>query len=46
MFALRPEAAINRVWLVRGRVHVIPLPTSARPELQVCETNIELVVTR
>ncbi|GLC37418.1 hypothetical protein PLESTB_001589500 [Pleodorina starrii] len=30
---LKPETADNRVWLRRGRLHVIPLPSSTAPDL-------------
>jgi hypothetical protein len=30
---LKPETAANRVWLRRGRLHVLPLPSAAAPDL-------------
>ena len=30
---LKPETASNRVWLLNGVMHVVPLPTAAAPDL-------------
>ncbi len=30
---LKPETATNRVWLLNGGMHVVPLPTAAAPDI-------------
>jgi hypothetical protein len=30
---LKPETAANRVWLYEGRLHIVPLPSDACPQL-------------
>ena len=30
---LKPETASNRVWLLNGLMHIVPLPTAAAPDL-------------
>ena len=30
---LKPETSTNRVWLRRGSLHVVPLPSAAAPDL-------------
>ena len=30
---LKPETASNRVWLLKGLTHIVPLPTTAAPDL-------------
>lgn len=35
---LKPETSEHRVWLRRGRLHVIPLPTAAAPDLPASPT--------
>ncbi|GFR42089.1 hypothetical protein Agub_g2931, partial [Astrephomene gubernaculifera] len=36
---LKPETAEHRVWLRRGRLHVLPLPSPAAPDLPACPTR-------
>ncbi|GIL77140.1 hypothetical protein Vretimale_3179 [Volvox reticuliferus] len=35
---LKPETAENRVWLRHGRLHIIPLPSNAAPDLPASPT--------
>ena len=30
---LKPETASNRVWLLNGLMHIVPLPTTAAPDI-------------
>lgn len=30
---LKPETASNRVWLLNGMMHIVPLPTIAAPDI-------------
>ncbi len=35
---LKPETAANRLWLRRGQLHLLPLPSAAAPDLPASPT--------
>ncbi|GIL58795.1 hypothetical protein Vafri_13788 [Volvox africanus] len=41
---LKPETAENRVWLRHGRLHIIPLPSNAAPDLPASPTVAQALV--